>query len=353
MSKYVTLDEDGYFGNGTLRYEDDNFGAELLRNLKYKDRVLVSKSGENDVIVEAFSDPLVARHVFKSESGVGYDLEFPYGIETLLDLNQLYVDEWDRFHGFTQLASGETLPFVLSRQAQADLFELAEEFDDDSITLDGKAFDVKPWYMSESAVDNPLFWGAQYSIWKDDASKPGWDLEEPAAALRDISSQLKLNKARIAVLGSGSGHDAAFFAQQGHHVTGIDFSADAIKVATEKYGNVKNLQFLQGDVFKLPEKLKGSFDIVYDHTLLCAINPTQRREALKAYKRLLAPEGHLLGIFMILNPSVRPPFGMTEWELREMLKGKFHTLYWTRWKKSIPRRDGRELIVYAQAKELN
>jgi hypothetical protein len=45
-----------------------------------------------------------------------------------------------------------------------------------------------------------------------------------------------------------------------------------------------------------------------------------------------------------------PPFGGTEWELRERLKKYFHFIFWGRSHESIQRRDGKELTVYAQKK---
>jgi 2-polyprenyl-3-methyl-5-hydroxy-6-metoxy-1,4-benzoquinol methylase len=35
-------------------------------------------------------------------------------------------------------------------------------------------------------------------------------------------------RCRVLVLGCGEGHDAAFFAQNGHIVTGVDISPEAI-----------------------------------------------------------------------------------------------------------------------------
>jgi hypothetical protein len=45
-----------------------------------------------------------------------------------------------------------------------------------------------------------------------------------------------------------------------------------------------------------------------------------------------------------------PPFGSSEWEIRERLKKFFDFLYWTRWKTTPEDRLGIELIVYAQKK---
>jgi SAM-dependent methyltransferase len=348
--RYIQLDEEGYFLSNGQRYTDAHFGAELLKNLKYDNRALYTESDGQLVRVEAYSEPLVARHVWGPHDSVGPQLEFPYGLRADLDPRQLFVDEWDRFRGFSRLPSGLAMPLVLSRTAQNDLFELAESFDDESISLFGSTYTIGDWYNTTANVGASQFWSEHYSNWQNDETKPGWELKEPAAPLRDISAQLKLNKSRIIVLGCGTGHDAAYFAQQGHHVTGLDFSSEAISRARAQYGHISNLQFVQADALRIPPEMKGQFDIVFEHTFFCAIDPHRRADAVKTYKQLLAPQGHLLGIFFILDPSPNPPFGMTEWELKEHLKNKFHTLYWTRWRRSIAPRAGKEIVVYAQAK---
>jgi hypothetical protein len=47
-----------------------------------------------------------------------------------------------------------------------------------------------------------------------------------------------------------------------------------------------------------------------------------------------------------------PPYGGSEWELRQRLKDSFQFVFWGRWQKSLPKRQGKELFVYAQKKSL-
>jgi hypothetical protein len=63
---------------------------------------------------------------------------------------------------------------------------------------------------------------------------------------------------------------------------------------------------------------------------------------------MLADHGHLLGIFFTIDNNSRPPFGATEWELRERLKKTFQLFYWTKWKAETTRAPGVELIIYAK-----
>ncbi len=354
-NKYIQIDEDGYFLSQGIRYDDRGSGAHMLQNLRYDNRILFTSAPQNPdaVVVEAFSEPYVVSHVELDTNQPNILLlQLPYEVEFQFELNKndpaknLYVDEWDRFHGFVN-----NVPFVFSRNAQNDFFNLLDEYDDDSFQLNGHTFTTQPWRVSATEVESSAFWTQLYTDWKDDSTKPGWEMGEAAAPLRDVTAQIKLNRCRVAVLGCGSGHDAAFLAQQGHIVTAFDISSEAIARARANYGHLANLQFVQADAFKLAETHAKQFDVVFEHTFFCAINPSLRKQAVQLYKRLLAEGGYLLGVFFILNPSPMPPFGLTEWELREYLKGSFSSLYWTRWKKSVPKRVGRELVVYAQLKD--
>jgi hypothetical protein len=45
-----------------------------------------------------------------------------------------------------------------------------------------------------------------------------------------------------------------------------------------------------------------------------------------------------------------PPFGGSEWELKQRLKNNFKPLIWQRFKNSIKGRWGKELVIFAQKK---
>ena len=155
---------------------------------------------------------------------------------------------------------------------------------------------------------------------------------------------------RIAVLGAGRGHDAAFLAQQGHLVTAIDISPEAIQFSKSIYGSVPNLTFLEADIFNLPSSLKNSFDLVFEHTCYCAIPPSRRNELVKVWRQLLTEDGHVLGVFFAMDKRFGPPFGGSEWELRQRFKNHFDFVYWTRWRRSLPRRIGHEIVIYMKKK---
>ncbi len=366
--RFIQVDEEGYFSSSGIRLTDEAYGRHLLSTLTCENRGYFVSENDEKIFVEAFDEPLIARHIERVENRTVI-ASLPYGLMCALDLATFRVDSWDRFHartgalkGSTVTSIGQNLPVVLSRPAQMELFDLADEFDDDSLTFRGVRYPVTQLgqlIAPDKPVSSASFWTGLYNNWQTPATtnpsstsgqKPGWELGAPAEPLRSVLPQIKIPKSRVCVLGSGLGHDAAYFSEQGHVVTGVDFSETAVSLARAKYESPTN--FVTADAFEFAKVHRGEFDIVFEHTFFCAIDPVRRAEVVQAWSRLLAPGGHLLGIFFILDRGrdgcEGPPFGATEWEIRELLKPKFEFLYWTRWHHSIPQRLGRELIVYAR-----
>ncbi len=340
--KYVQIDLEGFPLFNGLRVQDSNFGKDILNGIKRipERYIFVSEMNGEKYIVEAFDQPFIVQQVYKN-SNDDWEIELPYGIRKKLDLSQLTVDEWDRFHGRTS----EDIPYVLSRKAQNEFFNLVSEFDDDGFSIGDETYTVSSYYPSRDDVRKNNFWS---KIYKETENKPGWDMNGPNPILRHIIPQLKIPKSRILVVGCGRGHDAHYLAQRGNVVTAIDFSEEAINGAKRLYPESENLKFLQADVFNLPEKYFGYFDIVFEHTLFCAVDPVKRNDLVKVYKTMLADHGHLLGIFFTIDNMNHPPFGGTEWEYRERMKKYFNFLYWTKWKAETTRSAGTELIIYAK-----
>lgn len=336
--RYLPLDEEGYFVFDGRRVDDEGLGRELLGNLKVTDKYALQTSLNGEAsFVEAFDEPLIARHVRLADSGGEIDLA--YGLKARFDFASLSVDEWDRFHGVTDRG----VPFVFSRHAQVQLFDVLDEFDDDSITVRGKRHPVPTWLAPKGDVNQARFWSQIYAT-----EEPSWELGRESNLLPQVLPQLKLSRSRVLVLGSGSGHDAAYFARQGHVVTAVDFSDEAMKRAKSLYASIENLNFVQKDVFALPESWTGQFDVVFEHTCYCAITPDRRNELVGVWNRMLHAQGHLLGVFFAMEKRTGPPFGGSEWEIRERLKKRFDFLFWTRWRHSIEGRRGKELLLYAR-----
>ncbi|MFS4459218.1 class I SAM-dependent methyltransferase [Bdellovibrio sp. HCB2-146] len=336
-TQFVQIDEEGFGLSREIRIQDPLVGQELLSNLHlHEGSTLLSTIGATPVIVEAFDEPYVAGQVSVSDGQ--WTISLPYGLEKSFELESLSLDEWDRFHGYAD----NKIPFVMSRKAQASFFNQLEEFGDDFIIFNGKQYDIPPYWTDKAEVENETYWSKIYRT----EPEPGWNLGAPAEALKDMLPRLKISRSRVLVLGCGDGHDAAFFAEAGHVVTAVDISPLALERAKKLYGHYSNLTFVQADLFKLPREFDGAFDIVFEQTCYCAINPTRRQDLVKVWNRVLTRDGFLMGVFFAMERRNGPPFGGSEWELRQRLKSAYHPVFWGRWQKSVPRRQGKEFFVY-------
>lgn len=339
--RFIQIDEEGYVLVGELRTQDREVGGEVLNEMIFAPNgALISRCGGAPVIVEAFDEPYVASQV--SLTNKQFSIELPYGLSFSFNLQSLSLDEWDRFHG----KCSNDIPFVMSRKAQANFFNLLEDYDDDSIQFDGKTYPIPSQFPTQQVLSQSDFWTQKYH----EEANPGWNLGVPTEALKDMLPRLKLPKSRVLVLGCGEGHDAAFFAQSGHVVTGVDFSEEAITRAQKNYGSLPGLQFVQQDVFHLDPSFHNAFDIVFEHTCYCAVEPHRRKDLVKVWKQVLHDQGQLMGVFFAMEKRQGPPFGGSEWELRRRLQGSFQFLFWGRWRQSRPTRQGKELFILAQKK---
>ncbi|MBY0316691.1 MAG: class I SAM-dependent methyltransferase [Bdellovibrionales bacterium] len=338
MDKFIIIDEEGYFVlSQGIRLTDAEVGRKLFEQLYITDTLAVKTRFDNeDVFVEAFDKPLVAAQVSK-ENG-RWTLIGPYEFEAPFDIKTLCLDEWDRFHGLTE----KRIPFVFSRKAQAEFFNLLDEFSDETITIDGKTYEIPPFYIEDPSFKSENTWNNIYA----NNPQPNWDLSGAHPAIAPILPQLKMVKSRVVNFGCGRAHDAAALAHHGHVVTGVDYSPQALAQAREKYSSISTLTLLEGDALKM--KVDRRFDIAFEHTLFCALMPSQRKELIRQWHRALDDQGFLLGIFFVMPKRAGPPYGCSEWELRELFENKFRPLFWKRWQQSPPHRQGTELVIYAQ-----
>lgn len=343
MIKTIAIDEEGYFLlQDGIRLNDDPTGHQMLESISMDEFGVCHLNYQNQqIVVESFDKPFVVKQVH-IESGK-IKLQMPYIFFTEADPKSFCVDQWDRFHGMTS----KGIPFVFSRAAQAELFNLADQFDDDGIVIADQRIDTPEYYQVTDQVDFELFWTTKYS----DNPMPPWNLDKPHPELKSSLQQLKIHKCRILILGCGYGHDAKLLADQGHIVTAIDISENAITEAKKLYGDTDNLTFMLADALNLDESHKHQYDVIFEHTFYCAISPMTRDKLIKRWRYHLTETGFVLGIFFVVPKRTGPYFGGSEWELREKLQKDFRFLYWTRLKHSPGWRKGAELLVYAQVQE--
>ncbi|MBT4762612.1 MAG: methyltransferase domain-containing protein [Bdellovibrionaceae bacterium] len=339
--KYIQINEYGVILDSQGPIKNPEEGLFYLEKMQADQgaRLFTESLSGDELTVEAFDAPYVVLSLSEKNQKIIMHMSYEFHMEMPLD--HLFLDDWDRFHG----VSHKGVPFVLTGDAQNQLFDLLDEFDDDFIIYKNKKYRTPNWLVDRTDVNADDFWTNRYV-----QSTPPWELNEATPALTGVLPQLKLTKLRVIVLGSGSGCDAAYLAERGHIVTAVDFSDEALRQAKEKYGHINNLEFVKADIFELPDSYKESFDLVFEHTCYCAVSPQRRNDLVKVWKGLLSEGGHFLGVFFTRYFPKGPPYGGNEWEYRKRLEPNFKTLYWTRWRQSVSDRQGIELVVYAQKK---
>nr|ABO15886.1 methyl transferase [Streptomyces sp. UC 11065] len=128
-------------------------------------------------------------------------------------------------------------------------------------------------------------------------ARPPWDIGEAQPAFVELTEAGAV-KGEVLDAGSGPGWVSLFIASQGHAVTGIDLSADAVEAANAKAADSGvNATFAVGDLLDLSE-YRGRFDTVVEcgvcHGLGADPGPQYARSLYGATK--LGAVAHLLNL---------------------------------------------------------
>ena len=150
-----------------------------------------------------------------------------------------------------------------------------------------------------------------------------WDKGEPAPGLVDwLNAQTLDPETKVLVPGCGRGHDASAWAKAGFDTTGMDLAEIALSDAREKYESLPNLAFFPGNF--LDEKPQEPYDLIFEHTLYCAIDPARREDYAKSLPNWLKPGGYFLAIHFIFPLDEEgPPFGASKDEIINRFQTNF------------------------------
>jgi SAM-dependent methyltransferase len=180
-------------------------------------------------------------------------------------------------------------------------------------------------------------WESRYQSgdmpWEKGAASPG--------LVDFLADQKNLAGETVCVPGCGTGHDVREWACAGFRVYGYDLAPSAIRLSQER----TRAAGLAAE-FRLADFLRDEppfpFDWVFEHTLFCAIHPSERDAYVRALGRWLKPGGNYLAVnYMICGGDAGPPWPVTLAELMRRFSPQFELLAdWT--PRSYPNRTGRE-----------
>lgn len=171
-----------------------------------------------------------------------------------------------------------------------------------------------------------------------------WDRGEPAPPLVEYVEKHKL-AGRALVPGCGVGHDARFLAEQGCSVQAIDISDTALERAQSIHsGDQLSLIFKKENFLSESNGLPNShFDLLFEHTCFCAIDPSSQSLYAEAASRALKPGGAFLGIFFTdMQNDDGPPYPSSRHEIQSLFSPYFEIAEIWKPSRSFPGREGEE-----------
>tara|TARA_Y100001968_G_scaffold301724_1_gene314305 strand:- start:185 stop:1177 length:993 start_codon:yes stop_codon:yes gene_type:complete len=198
-------------------------------------------------------------------------------------------------------------------------------------------------FNSNARVSSSLFWNNRYL---DGNTK--WDIGKSTPIVSDYLKNKQSSFGKVCVLGCGNGYDAMEFAKYNNDVYAVDFSEQAIK--NLKKISIKNnliLNLINEDIFKLDCKYLDYFDLIFEYTCFCAIDPARRKEYFDLSYKILNDNGLLFGIFIPLDKETNdgPPFRVSIKEIEKLIQGKFKILDDFYSDLSIDKRKNREKVL--------
>ena len=110
------------------------------------------------------------------------------------------------------------------------------------------------------------------------------------------------NQQTILEVGCGNGRDAKFLASQGHLVTGLDRSAEAIELCKKLYSD-DSLEFFFGTITDIAKINKKKYDLIYSRFVIHAMSLNEEIKTLNMSHKLLNKNGQ----FFVECRSINDP----------------------------------------------
>ena len=173
-------------------------------------------------------------------------------------------------------------------------------------------------------VSNPKFWQDRYL-----ENNTKWDIGYPTPIL---VNHLKESKTigKVCVLGCGNGHDVIEFSKFGNDVYAVDFAEQPLENLRDKTSSIENnINYVNKDIFNLQLEYTNYFDMVYEYTCFCAIDPNRREEYFDMVYSILKKGSILFAIFIPLDKELTddgPPFGVDIDVILDIVKGRFKVI---------------------------
>lgn len=189
------------------------------------------------------------------------------------------------------------------------------------------------------------FWDEQYI-----SNTTGWDMGEVSPPIKEYIDQLKDKNLRVLIPGCGNTYEAEYLLKKGFtNITVIDIAPTLVKKLKEKFKGNAAIKILLADFFEH----QGEYDLILEQTFFCAIDPILRTQYRDKIFSLLCDKGKLAGVLFDKEfDKEGPPFGGTKSGYEKLFKDKFELIKFEQCRNSHPKRQGSELFIILNKKQV-
>jgi hypothetical protein len=163
-----------------------------------------------------------------------------------------------------------------------------------------------------------------------------WDAGASPPILEQLVQSGTLPDGRALVPGCGSGYDVLTLATDDRHVLGLDLAEGArrrFSSLRDEYGVPSDQADVRtGNFFEFTPETQ--FDLVWDYTFLCAIEPEMRDQWAAKMHELISPAGELVTLIFPIRTldalpepdADGPPYPMHPELVSDLLQGRFENI---------------------------
>ncbi|MCK8479838.1 methyltransferase domain-containing protein [Psychroserpens algicola] len=171
----------------------------------------------------------------------------------------------------------------------------------------------------------------------------GWDLGEVSPPLKAYIDQMIDKTIRILIPGGGNSYEAEYLFNKGFkNVYVVDVSKTALDNIKSRVPDFPDSHLLLHDFFDL----EMSFDLIFEQTFFCALQPKLRRQYVTKMNELLVESGTLVGVlFNVPLFKDHPPFGGSTSEYLQYFQTAFRIITMAPCYNSHVSRQDKELFV--------
>lgn len=160
--------------------------------------------------------------------------------------------------------------------------------------------------------------------------------------IRDYIDQLADRSLSILIPGCGNGYEGIYLVKKGfENVHFLDFSTIPMNTIRTQLPELPSENVHVQDFFEH----RGTYDLIMEQTLFCAIDPKLRKQYAEHVHALLKPTGKLVGVMFDRSFEGGPPFGGSKEEYLELFSPIFSNVKMESCYNSIEPRRGTELFV--------